>query len=174
MECASVQQDPILLLSLTMTSTVDVSTSQMYVWACVFGGINFGNLVKNSPIRQIKIPAKVSGYTVGSRLVPMFTYSLMPLLLVKFTCKLELLSMWSNCWKELLLKDMCFFRTESGLMSQTIATSPTWTSGKGQDEKPVFTDTWLGEGDELTNEVVCVCVCVCDSTFLLPQPSAHN
>jgi len=32
--------------------------------ACVFGGINFGDLVKNSPIRQIKIPAKVSGYTV--------------------------------------------------------------------------------------------------------------
>ena len=33
--------------------------------ARVFGGINFGDLVKNSPIRQIKIPAKVSGYTVG-------------------------------------------------------------------------------------------------------------
>ena len=32
--------------------------------AHVFGGINFGDLVKNSPIRQIKIPAKVSGYTV--------------------------------------------------------------------------------------------------------------
>ena len=32
--------------------------------ARVFGGINFGDLVKNSPIRQIKIPAKVSGYTV--------------------------------------------------------------------------------------------------------------
>ena len=32
--------------------------------ASVFGGINFGDLVKNSPIRQIKIPAKVSGYTV--------------------------------------------------------------------------------------------------------------
>ena len=32
--------------------------------ACVFGGINFGGLVENSPIRQIKIPAKVSGYTV--------------------------------------------------------------------------------------------------------------
>ena len=30
-----------------------------------FGGIiNFGDLVKNSSIRQIKIPAKVSGYTV--------------------------------------------------------------------------------------------------------------
>ena len=29
-------------------------------------------------------------------------------------------------------------------------------------EKPVFTATWLGEGDGLTNEVVlCVCVCVC-------------
>ena len=34
--------------------------------ARVFGGINFGDLVKNSPIRQIKIPAKVSGYTVHS------------------------------------------------------------------------------------------------------------
>ena len=32
--------------------------------ARVFGRINFGDLVKNSPIRQIKIPAKVSGYTV--------------------------------------------------------------------------------------------------------------
>ena len=32
--------------------------------ACVFGRINFGDLVQNSPIRQIKIPAKVSGYTV--------------------------------------------------------------------------------------------------------------
>ena len=32
--------------------------------ARVFGGINFDDLVKNSPIRQIKIPAKVSGYTV--------------------------------------------------------------------------------------------------------------
>ena len=30
----------------------------------VFGGINFGNLVKILPIRQIKISAKVSGYTV--------------------------------------------------------------------------------------------------------------
>ena len=29
--------------------------------ARVFGGINFGDLVKNSPIRQIKVPAKVSG-----------------------------------------------------------------------------------------------------------------
>ena len=28
-------------------------------------GINFGNLVKNSPNRQIKIPTKVSGYTVS-------------------------------------------------------------------------------------------------------------
>ena len=28
------------------------------------GGINFGDSVKNLPIRQIKIPAKVSGYTV--------------------------------------------------------------------------------------------------------------
>jgi len=33
--------------------------------ARVFGGINFGDLVKNSPIRQIKIPAKVSGYMVA-------------------------------------------------------------------------------------------------------------
>ena len=32
--------------------------------ARVFGGINFGDLVKNSPIHQIKIPAKVSGYMV--------------------------------------------------------------------------------------------------------------
>ena len=32
--------------------------------ARMFGGINFGNLVKNSPIRQIKITEKVSGYTV--------------------------------------------------------------------------------------------------------------
>ena len=32
--------------------------------ARMFGGINFGDLVKNLPIRQIKIPAKVSGYTV--------------------------------------------------------------------------------------------------------------
>jgi len=30
----------------------------------IYGGINFGDLVKNSPIPQIKIPAKVSGYTV--------------------------------------------------------------------------------------------------------------
>ena len=34
------------------------------VLACVFGRINFGDLVKNSPIHQIEIPAKVSGYTV--------------------------------------------------------------------------------------------------------------
>ena len=34
----------------------------MCVWARVFGGINFGDLVKK--IHQIKIPAKVSGYTV--------------------------------------------------------------------------------------------------------------
>ena len=34
------------------------------------GGINFGDLVKNSPIRQIKIPAKVSGYTVCSENLP--------------------------------------------------------------------------------------------------------
>ena len=32
--------------------------------ARVFVGINFGALVKNSPSHQIKIPAKVSGYTV--------------------------------------------------------------------------------------------------------------
>ena len=32
--------------------------------AHVFGGTNFGNLVINSPIRQIKIPTKVSRYTV--------------------------------------------------------------------------------------------------------------
>ena len=32
--------------------------------ARVFGRINFGDLVKNSPIRQIKIIAKVSGYRV--------------------------------------------------------------------------------------------------------------
>ena len=31
--------------------------------ARVFGGINFGDLLKNLPIRQIKISAKVSGYT---------------------------------------------------------------------------------------------------------------
>ena len=37
--------------------------------ARVFGGINFGNLVKNSPIRQIKIPAKVSGYTVVYKVI---------------------------------------------------------------------------------------------------------
>ena len=36
----------------------------MRVRARMFGKINFGNLVKNSPIRQIKIPTKVSGYTV--------------------------------------------------------------------------------------------------------------
>ena len=30
----------------------------------MFGGINFSDLVRNSPIRQIKIPAKVSGYMV--------------------------------------------------------------------------------------------------------------
>ena len=30
----------------------------------LFGEINFGDLVKNTPIHQIKIPAKVSGYTV--------------------------------------------------------------------------------------------------------------
>ena len=34
-------------------------------------------------------------------------------------------------------------------------------------EKPVFTATWLGEGDGLTNEVVlCVCVCVCVCLFV--------
>ena len=38
--------------------------------ACVFGGINFGDLLKNSPIRQIKIPAKVSGCTVCSSEMP--------------------------------------------------------------------------------------------------------
>ena len=32
--------------------------------AHMFGGINFGNLVKNLPIRQIKIPANVFSYTV--------------------------------------------------------------------------------------------------------------
>ena len=32
--------------------------------ARVFGRINFGDLVKNSPIRQIKIITKVSGYRV--------------------------------------------------------------------------------------------------------------
>ena len=37
--------------------------------ARVFGGINFGDLVKNSPIRQIKIPAKVSGYTVAAFII---------------------------------------------------------------------------------------------------------
>ena len=36
----------------------------MRLRARVFGRINFGELVKNSPIRQIKIPTKVSGYTV--------------------------------------------------------------------------------------------------------------
>ena len=41
-------------------------TAIMRAQAYVFGGINFGDLVKNSPIRQIKIPAKVSGYTVYS------------------------------------------------------------------------------------------------------------
>ena len=30
----------------------------------MFGRINFGDLVNNWPICQIKIPAKVSGYTV--------------------------------------------------------------------------------------------------------------
>ena len=30
----------------------------------VFGRINFDDLVKNLPIRWIKIPAKLSGYTV--------------------------------------------------------------------------------------------------------------
>ena len=30
----------------------------------MFGGINFGDLVQNSPICQIKISAKVSPYTV--------------------------------------------------------------------------------------------------------------
>ena len=32
----------------------------------MFDGINFGDLVKNSPIRQIKILTKVSDYTVAS------------------------------------------------------------------------------------------------------------
>ena len=32
--------------------------------ARVFGGINFGDLLQNSSICQIKIPAKVSGYAV--------------------------------------------------------------------------------------------------------------
>jgi len=32
--------------------------------AHVFGRINFDDLVKNLPIRWIKIPAKLSGYTV--------------------------------------------------------------------------------------------------------------
>ena len=43
------------------------------VRARVFGGINFGDLVKNSPICQIKIPAKVSGYTVGAKTINMCT-----------------------------------------------------------------------------------------------------
>ena len=38
----------------------------------VFGEINFGDLVKNSPIHQIKIPAKVSGYTVWSHMRHMY------------------------------------------------------------------------------------------------------
>ena len=32
----------------------------------MFGGINFGDLVKNLPILQIKITTKVSGYTVDA------------------------------------------------------------------------------------------------------------
>jgi len=36
--------------------------------ARMFGGINFGDLPKNSPIHQIKIRAKVSSYTVVSSL----------------------------------------------------------------------------------------------------------
>ena len=37
--------------------------ARKYAQAHVFGGINFGDLVRNLPIR--KIPAKVSGYTVA-------------------------------------------------------------------------------------------------------------
>ena len=40
--------------------------------ARMFGGINFGDLVKSSPICQIKISAKVSGYTVISQMVEKF------------------------------------------------------------------------------------------------------
>ena len=36
--------------------------ARLRVCARMFGGINFGDLIKDSPIRQIKIPAKVSGY----------------------------------------------------------------------------------------------------------------
>ena len=47
------------------TSLLTIMRAMMHdVLACVFGRINFDDLVKNSPIRQIKIPAKVSGYTV--------------------------------------------------------------------------------------------------------------
>ena len=40
----------------------------------MFGGIKFGDLVKNSPIRQIKIPAKVSSYTVYNILNSAITF----------------------------------------------------------------------------------------------------
>ena len=30
----------------------------------IFGGMKFGDMARKSPIRQLKIPAKVSGYTV--------------------------------------------------------------------------------------------------------------
>ena len=53
-----------LLANFNLVNMCTLLRTIMLARARVFGGINFGDLVKNSPIRQIKIPAKVSGYTV--------------------------------------------------------------------------------------------------------------
>ena len=57
-----------LLANFNLANTCALHTTPLHtimrVRTCVFGGINFGELVKNLPIRQIKIPTKVSGYMV--------------------------------------------------------------------------------------------------------------
>ena len=51
--------------------------------ARVFGGINFGKYIKSLPTRQIKIPAKVSGYIRGDGAGPAGTAAAGPMLEAK-------------------------------------------------------------------------------------------
>ena len=52
----------------------------------MFGGINFDDLVKNSSIRQIKIPAKISGYTVfNTRKIIPYIHEVTPKILTDFS-----------------------------------------------------------------------------------------
>ena len=53
-----------LLLNEYVCATCDPVAHYCARAICVFGGINFGDL-ENSPIRQIKIPTKVSSYTLS-------------------------------------------------------------------------------------------------------------